>query len=94
MKHFPPHWLALHCGVGVGGGAGGTHSQVPESVVAHFPRSAKRASGHAAPGGQGAKMTQSPPHISPPHCGVGVGSADGRHSQLPAAVISHCPRTG
>jgi hypothetical protein len=71
MTQSPPHESLLHCGVGVGG-ATGTHWHSPESVVSHCP-GREGSNGQGKPGGHLGEMTQSPPHESLLHCGVGVG---------------------
>jgi hypothetical protein len=64
----------------------------------HSPgRITNAASGQIFPGGQVGKITHGPPHIGPPHWGVGVArgvggvGSTGTQSQLPFALSVHWP---
>lgn len=94
ITHGPPQLLPLHTGVGVATGVEpiGTHAQSPAAFDSHWP--ATRRSGHATPVAHGKEMLHGPLHVSPVHCGVGVGSgvgSIGTHSHAPDVLISHCP---
>ena len=68
------------------------HAQLPSAAGAHSPFSAN--CGQTSPGGQGGMNRHEPPHITPPHWGVGVARGDGwtgTQSQLPFAPAVHCP---
>lgn len=83
-----------HPGVGVGG-VSATHSHAPVASAMHCPgRATSARSGQTSPGGHVGNTTHRPPHITSLHCGVGVAGAvgcTGTQSQLPSAVIVHCP---
>jgi len=66
MVQRPPQVAPPHCGVGVAGGVGGTHSQLPSEAMVHCPTT-NGPSGplHSSPEGHGTPtpMMQRPLHI-------------------------------
>jgi hypothetical protein len=64
--------------------------QLPSAASAHWPFSTMQ----SAPGGQKGTIRHEPPHVAPPHWGVGVARGDGwtgTQSQLPFALVVHRP---